>query len=192
MRMTTISRLLAMLGLALIMAAPLAVTAQTTPAPADATTAPASSEVPPSTNPANHVVYPSKGQSADQQMKDQLDSYNWADQQTGWDPYKAHEKLTQQEGAAGQTAQQAQGQGVQGAARGALAGLAIGAIAGDAGMGAAIGATAGGLTGGARSRRQMEAAQSQANQATQEFNTKFAEWDKYWVASMQGRGYSIQ
>lgn len=29
-------------------------------------------------------------------------------------------------------------------------------------------------------------------QAAQAFNTQFAKWDKYWVASMQGRGYSIQ
>ena len=109
-----------------------------------------------------------------------------------WDPYKAYAQLQQQTNAANQQAQAAQGGGAQGAARGALAGLAIGAIAGDPGMGAAIGATAGGLTGGARSRRQMQAAQSQADQATQAFNTQFAKWDKYWVASMQGRGYSIQ
>jgi hypothetical protein len=149
-------------------------------------------QVPPGTNPANHVIYPAKGQDSEQQMKDQLESYNWATQQTAWDPYKAHDVLVQQGYAAAQSAEQTQGGALRGAARGALAGVAIGAIAGDAGKGAAIGATAGGLTGGMRSRRQRQAAQSAADRAIQEFNTRFENWDKYYVASMEGRGYTVK
>ncbi len=149
------------------------------------------SKVPPSTNPANKVIYPSKGQDAEQQMKDQLDSYNWATEQTKWDPYEAYDVLVQKGYAAAQTAEEAQGGLVGGAARGALAGLAIGAIAGDAGKGAAIGATAGGLAGGARSRRKMDSAQSQADQAIQEYQSALDVWVRNWTASMEGRGYSV-
>jgi hypothetical protein len=149
-------------------------------------------KVPPSTNPANRVIYPAQGQDANQQMQDQLESYRWATRQTGWDPYEAHDVLVQKGYVAAQTAEQAQGGLVRGAARGALAGLAIGAIAGDAGKGAAIGAAAGGLTGGMRSRRQRQAAQSAADQAIHEFESRFEVWDRNWVASMQGRGYTIQ
>jgi hypothetical protein len=148
--------------------------------------------IPPSTNPAGHAIYPAGGQDTDQQMRDQLDSYNWATQQTGWDPYKAHDVLVEKGYAAEQTADQAQGGAVRGAARGALAGVAIGAIAGDAGKGAAIGAVAGGLTGGMRSRRQRQAAQNSADQAIQAFQDSFAHWDKYYVASMEGRGYTVK
>lgn len=149
-------------------------------------------QVPPSTNPANKVVYAAKGQDADQQMKDQLESYNYATKQTGWDPFEAYDVLVQKGYAAQQTAEQAQGGLIRGGARGALGGLAIGAIAGDAGKGAAIGAVAGGLIGGSRSRRHKAAAQSAADQAVQEFQSKFDVWDRNWSASMEGRGYTIK
>jgi hypothetical protein len=74
--------------------------------------------VPPSTNPANFAIYPSKGQDTNQQMQDQLASYNWATQQTGWDPYEAHDQLAQQGYAAAQTAEQAKGGLIRGGARG--------------------------------------------------------------------------
>jgi len=148
--------------------------------------------VPPSTNPGGRVVYPAKGQDSDQQMKDQLESYHWATDQTKWDPYQAHDVLVQKGYVAAQTAEQAQGGLIRGGARGALAGLAIGAIAGDAGKGAAIGAVAGGLVGGSRSRRQRASAQSAADQAIEEFNSQFSVWDRNWVASMEGRGYTVQ
>ena len=148
--------------------------------------------VPPSTNPSNLAIFPSKGQDTSQQMEDQLASYNWATQQTGWDPYQAHDVLVQQGYAAAQTAQKAQGGLIKGGARGALGGLAIGAIAGNAGKGAAIGAVVGGMTGGIRSRRRREAAQSQADQALQAFNAKFQTWTRNYTASMEGRGYSVK
>lgn len=148
--------------------------------------------VPPSTNPANHAIFPAKGQDADQQMKDQLAAYNWATRQTGWDPYKAHDKLVSQGHAAEQTAEQAKGGLLGGAARGALLGVAVGAIAGDAGKGAAIGATAGGLTGGMRSRRTQREAQSATDQAIDTFNRQFANWDKNYVAAMEGHGYTVK
>ena len=148
--------------------------------------------VPPSTNPANHAIFPAKGQDANQQMKDQLAAYNWATQQTGWDPYKAHAKLVEQGHAAEQTAEQAKGGLVGGAARGALVGVAIGAIAGDAGKGAAIGATAGGLAGGMRSRRTQRGAEATKEQAIEAFNGQFAQWDKNYVAAMEGKGYTIK
>jgi hypothetical protein len=147
--------------------------------------------LPPSTNPTNRVIYPSEGQSAEQQMQDQLECYNWATQQTGWDPYKAYDRLVEQGYAAKQTADQAQGGLVRGAARGALVGLAVGAIAGDAGKGAAIGAAAGGLTGGMRSRRARRSAQAQAEQAVDAFNRQLEVWDRNYVACMKGHGYTV-
>jgi hypothetical protein len=149
-------------------------------------------QLPPSTNPAGLVIYPSKDQDTDQQMKDQLESYNWATEQTDWDPYAAYDVLVQKGYVAAQTAEQAQGGLIRGAGRGALVGVAIGAIAGDAGKGAAIGAVAGGLTGGMRSRRSRQAAQSAADQAIQEFNNGFETWNKHYVASLEGRGYIIK
>lgn len=147
--------------------------------------------LPPSTNPTQRVLFPSEGQTQEQQMSDQLECYNWATQQSGWDPYQAHEVLVQKGYAAEQSAQQAQGGLIKGAAGGAMVGLAIGAIAGDAGKGAAIGAALGGITGGARSRRQQQAAQEQADQAIAEFEAKMKVWDRNYVACMQGHNYTV-
>ena len=148
--------------------------------------------LPPGTNPAQRVVYSGQGQSIEQQQKDQLECYWWSSDNTGgWDPYVAHAVLVEAGYVAAEQAQAAQGGAVRGAAGGALAGVAIGAIAGDAGKGAAIGAVSGGLIGGMRSRRSQQAAQSQAEQAVNAFNTQFQQWDRNWVACMQGREYTV-
>lgn len=150
------------------------------------------SGVPPSTNPAGRAIFPAKGQNTEQQMKDQLAAYNWATQQTGWDPQKAYDQLVQQGYVAQDKAAQAQGKGVKGAAGGALAGLAIGSLSGEAGKGAAIGAIGGGVVGGARSRRAKREAESEQQQAIEAFKRKFSEWDRNYVAAMEGKGYTVK
>jgi hypothetical protein len=152
----------------------------------------ASTTVPPGTNPAEHAIFPAKDQDANQQMQDQLAAYNWATQQTGWDPYQAYDRLVEQGHVAQQTASQTQGARARGAARGALAGLALGSLAGEAGKGAAIGATAGVMAGGARSRRAQREAQASQQQAIDAFKRQFAEWDKHYVAAMEGKGYTVK
>jgi hypothetical protein len=147
--------------------------------------------LPPSTNPTNRVIYPAEGQDEQQQLTDQLECYRWATQQTNWDPYVAYDELVAQGYAAQQTAEQAQGGMVRGAAGGAVAGVAIGAIAGDAGKGAAIGAVAGGLVGGSRSRRAQAQAQAEAEAAIEVFNGRLQTWDRNYVACMQGRDYVV-
>ena len=145
-----------------------------------------------STNPGKHVIFPAKGQTPDQQKQDELAAYDWAVQQTGWDPYKEHDKLVQKGYAAAETADAAKGGAVKSAAGGALLGVAIGAIAGDAGKGAAIGAAAGGLTGGARSHRTKKAAGGAADAASAAYTQQFAVWDRNFVAAMEGKGYTVK
>ena len=130
------------------------------------------------------ITYPSKGQSAQQQSRDEGECYTWAKQQTGIDPVATASQPTKQEGPA-----VGGGERVQGAARGAVGGLAIGAIAGDAGKGAAIGAVAGTMVGGHRARKNKAAQEQQAEQAKagtlQQFNKAFG-------VCMEGRGYSVK
>ncbi len=147
--------------------------------------------LPPNTNPAQRVIYPSEGQDEQTQMNDQLECYRWSTQQTSWDPYVAYNQLVEQGYAAQQTAQQAQGGLIRGAAGGAVVGLAIGAIAGDAGKGAAIGAAAGGLAGGRRSRRAQAQAEAQRDAAIEAFDKQMTVWDRNYVACMQGRKYTV-
>jgi hypothetical protein len=132
-------------------------------------------------------VYPSKGQSKQQQKEDEFECYKWAVEQSGIDPLN----LPKVEAAPVQTGPT--GAGVKGAAKGAAAGAAIGAIAGDAGEGAAIGAIAGGLAG----RRQGQQAQAQQNQQAQA-NAAAAEQEmkdsfkKAFSVCIEGKGYTIK
>ncbi len=127
-------------------------------------------------------VYPSKGQTAEQQEQDEFACYKWGKEQTGFDPT--------------QTVQQAApsrrgGSVVGGAAKGAALGAIGGAIAGDAGKGAAIGAGVGGAGGmmkRGRSARRAEAAQQQAKQ---KYEAGLNGYKRAFSACMTGRGYTV-
>ncbi|HTE24607.1 glycine zipper domain-containing protein [Flavitalea sp.] len=133
------------------------------------------------------IVFPAKGQSKDQQKKDEFECYKWSIEQTGIDPLNLP-KVAPAEVQSGPT-----GGGVKGAAKGAAAGVAIGAIAGDAGKGAAIGAVAGGLA-GRRAGKQAQAGanqQAEANVKSQEADIK-ATFVKGFSACLEGKGYTIK
>jgi len=130
------------------------------------------------------VPYPSKGQSASQQNKDEGECYAWAKKQTGIDPVATASAPAPPAGPA-----VGGGERVRGAARGAAGGAAIGAIAGDAGKGAGIGAVVGTMAGGRQARQNKAAKQQQAEQAKaqtlQTFNRAFG-------ACMEGKGYVVK
>ncbi|HEX4882522.1 MAG TPA: hypothetical protein VFX05_00205 [Casimicrobiaceae bacterium] len=127
---------------------------------------------------AQQFVYPAKGQSAEQQRKDEAECHTWAVGQTGVDPTKAApapKPATTPTGVA-------PGAGVRGAARGAVVGEVVG---GDAGAGAAAGAAAA----RAQSRRQNAAQQQQAQGQQQAQSSAYT---KARAACLEGRGYSVK
>jgi hypothetical protein len=131
------------------------------------------------------IVYPARGQSAQQQSQDEAQCDTWAKQTTGIDPaVVASSPPPQQTGPA-----VGGGQRLGGAARGAAGGAAIGAIAGDAGKGAAAGAVVGTMAGGRRARQQ-QAAQNQQAQAQQQ--GAIQTYARAYGACMEGRGYTIK
>src|SRR5262245_4206913 len=125
-------------------------------------------------------VFPTAGQAADQQNKDEGECYTWAVQQSGSDPFQVQKQAEQQKAQADAAKQQAQqtgkGAGAGGAVKGAAAGALIGEIASDdAGKGAAYGAAAGVIAGRRRGKEAKKEATAQAEkqaektqQATQE------------------------
>jgi len=145
-----------------------------------------------SSNPANLAIFPARGQSPEQQKADESAAYDWATQQTKWDPYQAKALLDQQGHTAAEAANAARGGAVKGAAGGALLGVTIGAIAGDAGKGAAIGAATTGLTGGMRSRRAVKAAGGDAAAAVAAFQQQFGLWTRNYMAAMEAKGYTVR
>jgi hypothetical protein len=118
-------------------------------------------------------VYPAKGQTPDQQGKDEYECSKWAKSQSGVDPSAPPPP---------QVAGQHAGGAARGAARGAAGGAAIGAIAGDAGKGAAIGAVAGGVRGRRGSVANQQAAVKEERNA----------YDRAFMVCLDGRGYTTK
>ena len=146
----------AVLG-ATIVAAAFTVQAQSPPAPPAAKTLAATIGV---------YVFPTEGQDAAKQSKDEADCYNYAATNTGSDPFALQKQASAQQSQAEQQVQQAQdasrGAGGRGFVGGAAAGALIGEIANDdAGEGAAWGAALGAL--GARRHAQAQSKQAAAS-----------------------------
>jgi hypothetical protein len=133
-------------------------------------------------------IFPAKGQTPQQQQKDESDCYQWAVTNSGTDPLNMQAvKPDSSKGvstAAGTVA---------GGAKGAVAGAAVGAIAGDAGTGAAVGATAGAV-GGRRAAKKAQKAQKQqsAQQAQAATQGQVDNFTKAYKACLTGKEYTVQ
>lgn len=147
----------------------------------------------PSTAPLAQDVYtyPNQGQSQEQQEKDQFECFNWAKQESGFDPMAAPTT------SAPAPEEQSTGPGaLGGAALGAGAGAIGGAIlGGSAGKGAAVGAVAGGLFGGLRSNSQKkknkQAQDNWENQQANQYQQARNNYNRAYSACMSARGYTI-
>jgi len=136
------------------------------------------------------IVFPAKGQSQDQMEQDKFSCYQWAKNETGFDPMQTPTASTP-------PPQQQAGRG------GALKGAAVGAGAGalikkddSRSKGAATGAVVGGVVGGAAQSRQMQKdqqarqqwEQQQANEYAQKRNT----YNRAFGACMESKGYTVK
>ena len=149
-------------------------------------------------------VYPTRGQSPQQESFDKADCFNWAVQQTGFNPSNPPPM-----GMAPPPPPGMQGGGgfmgggmLGGAAGGAAMGAVGGAIGGDAAKGAAIGAAAGavfGLFRRAREEQEMQQQQQQYQAQQQQYQAQqqavasqaHSNWDRAYKACLTGRGYTV-
>lgn len=132
------------------------------------------------------IIYPSGGQSLDQQSQDEAACRSWAQQQTGMYPGQAVPEYY------GNPYANQGAPVVSGAARGAAIGAVGGAIAGDAGKGAAIGAAMGGTAGLLRRNRERRAEANYNQQAQAEYQQDMGRYNQAFAACMQGRGYTVR
>jgi Glycine-zipper domain len=141
---------------------------------------------------ADLMIYPAKGQSQEQQNRDQYECHRWAVQQSGFDP--SNPSSAASASASDQRSTPLLGKGsqpnaVRGGARGAALGAVGGAIAGNAGKGAAAGAAVGGLGGAIRRRDQVNSQTTSANSAAA---SNVNAYNRAMAACMTGRGYSVK
>jgi hypothetical protein len=134
------------------------------------------------------IVYPAKGQSAQQMDKDKGECTTWAKQQTGVDPVVLAQKSAAQPPAAAP-----KGERLKGAAKGAAAGAVVGEIAhDDAGKGAATGAAVGVVAGGAKQRQKAQAQQQTQQQQQAQTQQSLDKYNKAYSACLEGKGYTVK
>lgn len=114
-------------------------------------------------------VFPTEGQDASQQSKDEAQCYDWATSSVGTDPFALQKQSQAQAAQTQQQTEAARSAGSGSGAKGALGGAAVGALIGevasdDAGEGAAWGAAVGLIAG----RRKAHQAQTQATAQAQQ------------------------
>ena len=130
-------------------------------------------------------VYPTQGQSPDQMDRDKYDCYNWAKQQTGYDPANPPPPPSSSGGTTTSAG--------EGAAKGAAIDLVVGGLRRGPRRsplrGAAVGAMVGGLVGGARKRDQQAQQQQQTEQQQQ---GKQSDYNRAFGACLEGRGYTVK
>jgi hypothetical protein len=146
-------------------------------------------------------VFPSEGQTHEQQSKDEASCYSWAVQNTGDDPFDLQKKSQQpqQQAAAAQQeiAQAGKGAGAVGAVGGAAAGALIGEIVSDdAGKGAAWGALGGAIIARRRTARAKHEASAQVEQQSEQVQKATAEqvdnFKKAFSVCLEAKKYMVK
>jgi len=128
-------------------------------------------------------VYPSQGQTMEEQGRDEGACRIFAQQNTGFNPMQgpAYYRSSSSSG----------GEMVGGAARGAALGAIGGAIGGNAAKGAAIGAGVGAAAGLMRKAKKKRKQERKQQKAIDQYNQQLATYNRAFAACMSGRGYAV-
>jgi len=129
-------------------------------------------------------IYPTQGQSKEQMEKDKYDCYQWAKQESGFDPMApptATEPPPQQSAPKG------------GVLRGAAVGAAVGEIADDdAGTGAAVGAAVGGMRRRSWMREEAHKREQWEQQQAANYQNNRNLYNRAYGACLEGKGYTVK
>ena len=131
---------------------------------------------------AQMMVYPAKGQTPEQQNKDEYACHQWAMQQSNFDPSQTQQNPAQPSGPKDRRA-------AKGALGGAVVGGVVGSTQGNWGKGAAIGGGVGAAGGAISKRRQTKKVEDQAQQAQ---NEKLQQYSRAKAACLEGKGYTVK
>ena len=132
-------------------------------------------------------IYPQKGQSAEQQSKDEYECYQWARENSGFDPMAAP--------TTGSPRPQTQEKS-HGILKGAGVGAVGGALLGSSSKTTRRAAAAGGLIGGVRqhqhnSREQQRVDDWEQREASAYANNR-SNYNRAYAACLEGRGYTVK
>ena len=139
------------------------------------------------------IVFPAKGQTAQQQEADEYECLVWGADQAGVTGKSMKDPKAAGQAAAAHVDTAATGAAVKGAAKGAAVGAIFGSISGNAGSGAAYGAAGGALAGRAAKREAKANAAAQAEQkAAAENKAKIDAVKKGMSVCLESKGYTVK
>src|SRR6185503_4712575 len=165
------------------------------PAPAATSTAPAQTQMTmkEAKQKLGMVVFPAKGQTAQQQEIDEYECLVWGADQAGVTSKSMKDPKAAGAAASAHVDTAATGAAVKGAAKGAAVGAIFGSISGNAGAGAAYGAAGGALAGRAAKREAKANAAAQAEQkAAAENKAKIDAVKKGMTVCLESKGYTVK
>jgi hypothetical protein len=139
------------------------------------------------------VVFPAKGQAAEQQEKEEYECLMWGADQAGVTSTSMKDPKAAGQAAAAHVDSAAAGAAVKGAAKGAAVGAVFGSISGNSGTGAAYGAAGGALAGRAAKKDAKAQAAAQAEQKTAAENkAKLDAVKKGMTVCLESKGYTVK
>lgn len=130
-------------------------------------------------------VAAAKGQTQEQQQRDQYECHEWATQKTGVDPVALAEQKLKTPGSK-------EGEGAGGGSHGAAIGALRGAANGDAAAGAARGFGIGRLVAMAKARRQLNEQKSAGSPDSASVQEQLDRYDKAYATCLSARGYDVK
>ncbi len=145
----------------------------------------ASDSSPPPAETQTPFVYPAQGQTPEQQAQDEFECFQWAREQTGFDP-AAPVDAPQSDGG-----RSVGGSAGVGAGFGAAGGALVGALFGSPLRGAAIGAASGALVGGGKAAGRQQEQRRAEDQAQAQQAALRDEYFRAFSTCMTGRGFTV-
>lgn len=136
------------------------------------------------------IVFPAKGQSQEQMERDKFSCYEWAKNESGFDPMKPPPAMApppQPGGGLNDT--------FKGAALGAGAGALIkrkGSRSKGAMTGALIGGVLGGISDSSKRRRERHRYEDYERQQANAYAAKRGTYNRAFEACMEGKGYTVK
>jgi len=167
------------LGCALLVLAPMLISAQEEPAPE------------PRPNPTGRLIRPRLDQSADQQFADEWECFDWACEETGWDPYAAYDTLVAEGYAVAPTRTEMTDGLICLAAEGAVTGAVAGDLVNEPRTGAEWGAAIAVAVAVVRDDYLIGQDDPAARRVVNQFERDLRHWERQFAACMRPKGYGV-
>ena len=148
-------------------------------------------ESPPNPNPTQRLISPRNHQSQEQQLSDEWECYDWARDETDWDPYEAYAELVDAGYAVTLTREDMEEGLVCLAVEGAVIGSVAGEIAGGSREGAEIGAAIAIASGVVRAEYLNQRDDPEAKRTVSRFERNLRNWDRKFAACLRPKGYRV-